>query len=179
MRIGITQFILSELKNRDMETASKIIIWQTNYLKSKKIDQYRKPYPDMTELIKRQEKGFNYGLYEINQDKLAAFVSLIPNHIPDGWKEFEPKERYIWLTSLFTAKEFKGQNTGYTILHKITDKLKLENFKHVILDCHVGFGDFLVDYYRKDNYKEIARRVMTYPTNTFKAVLMKKDIINN
>jgi GNAT superfamily N-acetyltransferase len=179
MRVDIPQYKLRVLKDQDLEKANEIIIWQSIYLKSKMIDQYRKPYPDMTELRKRQVQTFNYGLYKIKQDRLAVFVSIIPNYVPNGWKEYEPTGRYVWLTSLFTAKEFKGQNVGYIMLQKITDKLILEDFKHILLDCHVGFGDFLVDYYRKDNYKEIARKVMIYPTNTFKVVLMQKDIKKN
>ena len=171
------QFKLLKLRDRDMRSALDIINWQSDYLKIKQIDQYRLPYPDSKELKTRQDKGYNFSLYDISNKEIAVFVSLIPNYIPDGWKEFEPEKNYCWLTSLFTSKDYKGRNLGYTMLQEIDKKLISESFRIIMLDCHVGFGDFLVDFYRNDRYVEIARKHMIYPTNSFNAALMKKNLL--
>lgn len=94
------------LRNEDIQKACGILCWRVEDLKSRGIPQFHKSYPPLLEFRKRQEKGFNWGLYV--QDRLAVMVSLIPGYVPECWKGDLKERDFLWVTSLFSAKEFPG-----------------------------------------------------------------------
>lgn len=101
---------------------------------------------------------------------------MIPKGIPEGWKDFEPTESYVWITSLFTSKEYRGKRLGYRMLREIENKSKPEGFRFALLDTHVGYGNFLVDYCTAIGHEETETKLIVYPTNIFEAALMKKKL---
>ena len=170
------QYYLANMKDHDLDKAYGIICWQADYLRSKGINQYPVPYPTTVELHRRQEKDYNFCLYDSSNDQIAVFASVIPSGIPDGWKDFEPTESYVWISSLFTSKEYKGNGLGYKMMSEIESKSKREGFRLALLDTHVEYGNFLVEYYSAIGYEEVVRRSIVYPTNTFQGALMKKRL---
>jgi GNAT superfamily N-acetyltransferase len=161
------------LKDCDVENAYSILCWRIEYLLSKGIKQYEYPYPPKDVFVIRQKNNFNYALYD--DKKLALIVSLIQNYKPDGWINEIKKDNFLWVTSLFSSKEYKGRNLGYVILDKIDTYAKEKGYNSLFLDCFLGDG-FLVKYYNQKGYKEIARKEVEYPNRKFQAVLMEKEL---
>lgn len=64
------QYYLAKKKSHDLDKAYAIICWQANNLKSRGINQYPVPYPDMIELQRRQGKGYNFCLYDSSNARL-------------------------------------------------------------------------------------------------------------
>ena len=100
----------------------------------------------------------------------------MPNYIPDVWKEYQPKDNFAWITSLFTYRNYKGNNFGYLTLKEIENYLISQNIKLAILDCYINRDEFLVNYYKQIGYVEVIRKEVVYPVHTFKAALMKKHL---
>jgi GNAT superfamily N-acetyltransferase len=161
------------LKDRDVENAYSILCWRIEYLLSKGIKQYEHPYPPKDIFLDRQRNNYNYALYD--DSTLAIIVSLMPNYKPGGWISELKIENFIWVTSLFSSKEYKGKNLGYFILDEIGTFAKTKGYNSLILDCYLGDG-FLVKYYNQKGYKEIARKEVEYPNRIFQAVLMEKEL---
>lgn len=161
------------LKDCDVEYAYSILCWRIKDLLSKGIKQYEHPYPPKDIFLKRQKSNYNFALYD--DSKLAIIVSLIPNYKPGGWSNEIKKENFIWVTSLFSSKEYKGKNLGYLMLDEIDSFAKTKRYKSLLLDCYLGDG-FLVKYYNQRGYNEIARKEVEYPNRRFQAVLMGKEL---
>ena len=143
------------------------------YLIPKGIKQYTQPLPSRKVFDERQRGGFNYALYD--QGKPAGIVSLIPNYVQDEWKGSITDERYLWVSSLFVSKEYKGHHIDEHILGHIENHAVDNNYHVILLDCYLGDG-FLLNYYAKNGYKEIGRKTFKYPNREFEAVLMRKVI---
>ncbi len=165
------------LQNKDVDNAFSIICSRVQFLLKRNIKQYSEPYPPKTLFIERQKKGNNYGLY--NGNELTAIVSIIPNHIPDCWIEYKPKNNFVWVTSLFSSEKHKGKNLGYVTMKEVEKYLLSQRIYLLILDCYVDDGDYLVSYYNNINYKEIIRKEICYPSHTFTSALMSKTIETN
>lgn len=165
---------LLRLKDEDLEKAFSIICWRVDYLQSKRIMQYVAPYPPFEILKERQESEQIFGLYVFG--KLAAIVSLI-RAFPEEWGEINRIENCLWICSLFTSNESKGQNLGRVILRKIEDYAQSISIDSLILDCFINDNEFLVKYYKKEGFKEIFRKVVAYPNRQFVAAFMQKILI--
>ena len=161
------------LKDINVENAYEIIRRRFDYLEKKGIKQYLAPYPPYETFKKRQEDGLNFGLYI--SGKLNGIVTLM-NSFPDEWEEIRLNGRFLWICSLFTSKEARGQNIGSVLIDKVEEYAKSMSFDFLILDCYINETGFLVQYYKKLGFKEIKRKEVIYPSRSFFAAFMLKDI---
>jgi GNAT superfamily N-acetyltransferase len=167
----MTEFL--RLNDVNIDNAYEIIRWRFDYLMKKGIKQYLAPYPPFDTFKKRQEDGLNFGLYI--SGKLNGIVTLM-NSFPEEWEEIKLKDRFLWICSLFTSKEAKGKNVGSVLIEKIEEYAKSISVDLLILDCYINETDFLVKYYQKFGFKEIKRKEVIYPSRSFFAAFMLKDI---
>jgi GNAT superfamily N-acetyltransferase len=164
---------LLRLKDQDINKAYDIICWRFNYLQSKGIEQYIQPYPPFDVYKVRQIKGQNFGLY-INGN-LSALVTLV-HSFPEEWSEIKPDNKYLWISSLFSSKEIRGQNISKILMDKVEDYAKSLSIDTLILDCYINETEFLVKYYQKLGFTEKLRKEIMYPNHRFPAALMFKNI---
>jgi GNAT superfamily N-acetyltransferase len=166
--------IFKLLNDTDIFAAYGIICEMVDLLKSKGINQYERPYPPIELFKERQSRNENFALYSRNN--IQGIVSLMINHIPDGWKNDISEENFIWITALFVPACNKGKNIGKMILEHADKYAKSKNIKSIILDCYYGNG-FLEKYYKNFGYESIVKKMVHYPFRSFEAVLMRKRII--
>lgn len=161
------------LNDTDTDKAYSIIEWRVKYLLSRGIRQYLYPYPPKDVYQERQKSGFNFALYDGGE--IAGIVTLIPDHVHEGWKEYFPSEHYLWISSLFVAEEYRGRSIGEEILKRAEKFASGRNCRILFLDCYLGDG-FLKNYYGRNGFHEICRKTFQLPDREYEAVLMRKDI---
>jgi hypothetical protein len=171
------KYSFRHLQDEDADKAYSIICSRVQYLLSRNIRQYTEPYPPKELFLERQKEGYNFGLYDGNE--LTVTVCVIPNYIPDGWKEYVPQTSFAWITSLFSSEKHKGKNLGYITMEEVENYLLSQKIYLLLLDCYVDDGEYLVSYYNKINYKEVVRKEICYPAHTFTAALMAKKLETN
>lgn len=153
----------------EFDAAYAILSEVTDWLLAQGIRQWVRPFPlDMYR--ERHDDGRNYGLFV--GAHLAVVGSFMPA-LPPYWGDYPVEESSVWLSTLATARKFKGRRLGYTMLEQIENHCRAQGIANIYVDCAYGF---LPSYYAAAGYHWITRHRFHFPHDDFDAVLMKKTL---
>jgi hypothetical protein len=157
------------LTTDEFDAAYAIICEVTEWLLAKGLLQWERSFP-VDRYRERHNEGRNYGLFV--GDELAVIGSLMPA-LPLYWGDFPAEKPMIWLSTLATALNVKGQNLGYRMLSEVESHCRTQGIANIYIDCAYGF---LPAYYEAAGYQWITRHLFRFPHQDFDAVLMKKVV---
>lgn len=167
----VENLVFRQLQSVELVSGYTIICQATDWLLNKGIQQWLQPLPLQT-YEQRQAQGQNYGLF-IN-DTLGVVVSLF-DYKPTYWQQYLPDTEFMWLATLVTAQNFKGNGLGKLALQKAESYLAQQDAADIFLDCYYGDG-FLPGYYTALGYEAIIRKQLEFKSVTFDSVLMHKTL---
>ncbi len=158
------------IRDDELDASHQIIIDATEWLLSKGIRQWTCVLPRGV-WDERQKKGQNFGLFA--DGDLAVIMSLIDNVHPK-WTDELGEVSQLWLYTLATAAEFRGNGLGNRAVGEAETHLQKLGVDALVLDC-IASG-FLPGFYESLGYELLARKDITYPLGTFDCALMRKEL---
>jgi GNAT superfamily N-acetyltransferase len=121
----------------------------------------------------RHMRGENYGLFM--GDELRAVVTLT-RYRPRSWAEYLPETEFIWLATLASQRQYKGQNLGRALLAHAEAFVQQQGIQSIYLDCYYSRG-LLPHYYDQAGYHWIARQDLIFEDGSVHdSVLMYKAV---
>lgn len=122
----------------------------------------------------RHLRGENYGLFMGND--LRAVVTLT-TYRPGSWAQYLPETEFIWLATLASLRQCKGQNLGRVLLAQAETFVQQQGIYSIYLDCYYSRG-LLPHYYEQAGYHWIARQDLIFEDGSaHDSVLMYKDVV--
>jgi len=122
----------------------------------------------------RHQQGENYGL--LIDDLLCAVVTLT-RYRPTSWAEYLPDTNFIWLATLASRRQLKGQHVGRLLLVRAERFVQQQGFESIYLDCYYSRG-LLPHYYEQVGYQWIARKDLLFADGSLHdSVLMLKIVM--
>jgi GNAT superfamily N-acetyltransferase len=124
----------------------------------------------------RHLRGENYGLFLSNE--LRAVVTLT-TYRPGSWAEYLPETEFMWLATLASLRQYKGQNIGRVLLAQAEAFVQQQGIQSIYLDCYYSRG-LLPHYYEQAGYLWIARQDLIFEDESaHDSVLMYKDVVRS
>jgi len=140
-----------QLLTDEEETGYGVIIEAVDWLREKRIKMWEHPLPGSV-YSKRQESAQNYGLFV--DGELAVIASLVS--APSSWTDLVVEENAPWLSTLATARAFRGRQLGRRTVEEICTHLEARGHPALYLDCG---SPFLEAYYLSLGFAVVEVRV--------------------
>jgi len=163
----MAKIVFRQVRMDEFDDAHCILVGAAEWLLSKGIRQWTTTYPK--ELYRScQERGWNHAL---ESDGELAVVMTVSWEIPAEWADRFGTTPVWWLSKLATAPAFHGRGLGAEAVRHVVSTLSNQGADQLYLDC-VHNNGFLVDFYRRQGFRQIDRRNVQFSTGLFDMVLM-------
>lgn len=158
-----------QLKGSELEVAYGVLVGAVDWLLSKGIRQWTRPYPRHL-YEDAQRKGENYGLF--CGDELLV-VGTLHRCTYEEWKEEMGTEPRWWLSRLAVRPDRHGEGLGHRAVDEVIQHLLKQRVSELWLDCVEGR---LPSLYEASGFKPIATKAVVYLRGTLNMVLMKYEL---